>query len=181
MTLKQINDYLIKEGYLISIRGKPILTNKYFRGILSNKGDTFNLPVVIDSRVAKVEKRKLDLVGAKILMKKLVEDSMVPHRIEDGRGGSYTVKTYGKAGVEKFCEVMNMVAEGQLDYQILVASTRLYYARGGYKKTISNYFADEVWEGEYMEFKKKLDTGKVERHIKDGLDDGTDSKFGKSI
>lgn len=173
MNLREVNDYLVGNGYIITVRGKPILTNKYFRDIISSvEVPISNLPVVQDSRVVKAEKKAVNLAAGKTVMKKFAEDAYVPFRVEDGRGGQYTVKTYSEQGVKAFVTAMDRVAKGELDYAILCASTRLYYTKGTYKKTLSNYFIEDVWEGEYMEFKKKLDEGKVEQHIKKGLGKG---------
>jgi hypothetical protein len=179
MNLKQINDYLIEKGYITIIRGTPILNNKYFRDILKNEV-TVNLPVVQDMRLIKAEKKAISLAGGKSLFKKFAEDSCVPFRTDDGRGGQYTVKTYSDAATKIFMKVMERVANGELDYSILCASTRLYYDKGPYKKTLSNYFIEDVWEGEYVEFKKKNDEGKIEQHIRKGLEGGNSHNI-KSI
>jgi hypothetical protein len=175
MNLKQINDYLIKEGYLISIRGKPILTNKYFRDILKDGKVSVTLPVLKDMQVVKQEQKKVLLSSGKELFKKFAEDAHVPFRVSNGMGGEYTVKSYSADATKIFIQIMNRVSKGELDYNILTASTRLYYAKGSHKKTLSNYFIEDVWEGEYMEFKKKVESGKVEQHIKKGLSDGNES------
>jgi hypothetical protein len=180
MNLKQINEYLVENGYIISIRDKPILTNKYFRDILKSNSVSINLPVVQDIKIVKAEQKAVTLAAGKQLLKQFAEDSCIPHRVPDGRGGEYTVKTYSQEATKAFVSIMNRVANGELDYTILTASTRLYYAKGSYKKTLTNYLLEDIWEAEYLEFNKKNNEGKIEQHIKKGLGGGSVSNI-KSI
>lgn len=178
MTVREINDYLVKEGYIVTISDCPLLTNKYFRDILKSDETEVLLPVIQDAKIAKREQRQVTLAAGKELFKKFAEDAHVPFRVPDGRGGNYTVKTYSIDATKLFVKVLERIAKGELQYDILCASTRLYYAAGGYKKTLSNYFIEDVWEGEYSEFKKKLEECKIEKHINKGLGK---PKFGSDI
>jgi hypothetical protein len=180
MNLKQINEYLVENGYIISIRGRPILTNKYFRDILKDNSVSVNLPVVQDIKIVKAEQKAVTISAAKQLLKQFAKDACIPHRVPDGRGGEYTVKTFSDPGARAFMNIMRRVSSGELDYSILTASTRLYYAKGSYKKTLTNYLVEDVWEAEYDEFKNKNNEGKIEQHIRKGLEGGSSHNI-KSI
>lgn len=166
MTEKEAIELLIEKGYIIPIKGKYSLTGEFHRNYIpvSTELAVVSKEITVNSKaVVKSE----NIATVKDLLKKFVKDADIPYRIKTDNG-SYTVSAVSAEGVKAFGNIL----KAGFDYQILVYSTKLYYKRNSYRKTLTNYLTKGDWEVEYQEFKNKLSQGEIQNHVNKELSAG---------
>lgn len=174
---------LFKNFYIVYLNGKLIVTNKFYRAF-----NTPPPPKETEVSIAKIStvkslelmspglpssvKSNLSLAEPKIEtspMRKFISDAEVPGK-QPTQTGYYWLNKYGK---EAELELIKILSSGY-QYDILVASTKLYYKSGGYPKTVSNYLTEGLWKSGYEDLSISLENGNSEQYIKKAMDNGTD-------
>lgn len=173
MSEKEAIEVLIEKGYIIPIKGKYQLTGEFHRNYIpvSTELAVVSREMTVNSKaIVKSE----NIATVKDLLKKFVKDADIPYRIKTD-SGSYTVSAISAEGVKAFGNILKAVdSEGNrlYNYEVLVYSTKLYYKRDSYRKTLTNYLVKGDFEVEYEEFKSKMSQGEIQNHVKKELSAG---------
>src|SRR5690606_2334782 len=145
MTTKEAIDYLIDNGYLAWINNELTILNKLRRELLQAEDINAVAPNRVVGEGGYIPHP--DLSDKKAVWYKFIEDAEVPHRLYTNDGKSFTVRQYSPNIADQLIKIIK-----SCDYSKLVESTKKYYKRNGYRVVISNYFAKEIWKGEYDSF-----------------------------
>lgn len=149
MTFKETVNWLLEEGYLVLVAGRPVLTAKFEKEV----GFVDNTSVVekMTSREISNELIKPTTYtdNPKEVWNIFIEDASIPHRVSDGKGGQYTVRHWSPTIAKK---LMKIISDPKIDYTRLVESTKHYYKTVTYKNILSNYIDKEIWLHEYESY-----------------------------
>lgn len=145
---KEVIQWLLDEGYLVLVDGRPIITSKLEKEI----GYIAPIPITLTPQQISNELTKPTTYSTdpKAVWNKFIEDSSIPHRVITKDGSSYTVRQYGVAVAKRLLKIIN---DPKIDYQRLVDSTRNYYKTTDYKHLLSNYIVKDIWYHEYESWK----------------------------
>ena len=149
MILKDCVNYLLENGYGLVVSGQFVITKKL-------NDDLFNrTPNVITPEPPQVMIPGKPIVTKATLGKDLwntfITDAEIPYRVTAPDGQTYTVRQYSPSIAKK---LIGMINDPNIDYSILVASTKHYYKTITYKALLSNYIDKEIWLGEYQAWKE---------------------------
>lgn len=161
MTIEEIADKLLVNGYLVLIAGKPVLTAKFERALgYEDKTPVSEklTPKQISNELVKPTTYTDDL---KEIWNAFISDCDLPHRVSDNRGGTYTIRQYSKGIAGR---LKRIIADPALDYTRLVESTKHYYRTVSYKSILSNYIDKEIWLSEYENY----NSNKIQDRVNDG-------------
>lgn len=166
MSEEEALQLFIEKGYIVSLKGKYQLTGNFHRNYVpvSTGLVVSNKQIATNSSQAVVTQQE-QILGVKELLKKFREDAEIPFRISNDGGKPFTANAVSKEGITAFRDIL----KSGVDYQVLVYSTKLYYKTDSFRKGLTNYLVQGDWESYYLEFKKKLETGAIENHIKGEL------------
>lgn len=166
MNIKEVAEYLKNNNYVFEWEGELIINSKFKRDL--RRAELSKGLMVVNPGVPVTG----GLESTKDRFKRFIREAGVPYRIST-ENGDYTANAYSLPSERVF----NKALKDGINYQALVASTKLYYKGTGYKQKISNYFVMGTWESEYDEFIKRLSEGTIVKHI----DGQTKGKFGKDL
>ena len=168
MTIKEITNKLLAEGYLVLIDRKPVLTAKFEKEIgygasqLKTASQNEQLVLRDNKIVTELIKPTSYTDNPKEVWNAFIADVELPHRVSDGKGGQYTIRHYSLPVAKR---LMKIIADPKIDYTRLVQSTKHYYKTVTYKNILSNYIDKGIWEGEYEQWDNKI---VVNQQIRDG-------------
>ena len=144
MDIEQTVEYLTGQDYAIWTGGKLVLTNKFYRRFpLQAIGEVVSKEVV--SKEEKV------ILTPKEKFQQFMEDAEVPFRVTTSQGAQYTVKTTSPTAIKSFTDALKRAS-----YDDLVLATKWYYKQTKLmRKTIGNYFSEDIWMSALTEARKK--------------------------
>lgn len=165
-SLHEAVEFMVANGYLVRSKNKYLLMQQKLSRDLSKP----EVPAVKSSTAIVVTARKAqDWVNE---YQKFIVESMVPRRCEGRNGEMYYTNQYSEPGMKAFRKAI----EGGADYNILTKSTMLYYKSGvKLKQAIGRYMEEGTWRSGYDALLQSAEQGTVEQHIKDELEDGSNS------
>jgi hypothetical protein len=100
-----------------------------------------------------------------------IVEAEVPQRGE-GKDGSYDINKYSEPAMKVF---RKMIEKNGIQYAVLVKSTMLYYkTHRRYPLTIGRYIAEGHWRSDYQALLSSAETGTIETHIKEQIDNDTE-------
>ena len=104
-----------------------------------------------------------------------IKEAEVPTRGE-GRGTTYDLNKYSDPAMKAF---RKMIEKEDVNYQLLVKSTMLYYkTRKQFPLTVTRYIEEGAWRTDYEALLQSLKDGNVVDHIQKEIDDTTEfNKF----
>lgn len=178
---QQLFELLLKDYYILYMNGELVITNKLIREFASPlekmevrkeepKVGQIVAPTSLMSAAQAIQKSNIPEPDMNSPMAKFILDAEIPGKAKTATG-YYWLNKYSKQA-EK--ELIKILSQGY-QYDILVASTKLYYKSGGFPKAITNYIVEGYWKGCYEDMKTSLDTGNVEQFIKKSLDNDIES------
>lgn len=149
MELKTVIQWLLDNNYGVLINGEFVQTEKLNKE-LTNRAPTIVVQTAAETvRVSVPPKSIIAIEDKKELWNKFIADAEIPFRVGSTTGGQYTVRMYSKPAVDKLIEILR---KPKVDYKILVASTKNYYATVAYKILLSKYLLNDVWQDEYEHY-----------------------------
>jgi hypothetical protein len=161
-TLQEAVQFLLDGGFMTILKGKYIVTNKFYKEMTGiNQGLTMlvgNIPAVVEPTVPK-----------KVLWSELytqfILESKVPARGMSGRGEAYTMNLYSDDGMKAFKKAIE--SEG-IQYPLLVEATQLYYTSSiGMKVAIGRFIGEGMWRTYYQELLEMKQSGQPIKPNKD--------------
>lgn len=175
MNLHQVVDWMMEQGYLVSIKGKYKVTAKFNKEIV---GEETGL-VKFNNTLLVQEHAPPQITGNNInwpeVFIKFIQEAEVPARGEGGNG-SYDLNKYSDPAMKVF---RRMIEKEKIIYAVLVKSTMLYYkTHRKFPYTISRYIVEGFWRSDYFSLFSSAEEGKVQEHIQKEIDNGTEfSRF----
>jgi len=172
-TITEAIGLLIEKGYVIPHKDHVFaFTDKVYE---LDPTSITNTPPRYTKSVALVDpttRLPIPRPGEQSLLTKFITECDIPQRMKNSTGGFYWVCKYSKDAEKELLKVLNQGYQ----YDILVASTKLYYQSGGFCETISNYLNRGTWITHYEEMRKQLEAGTVDKHIQNTIQEkgGTD-------
>lgn len=170
--LVYIMQYLSTEGFIIkSPQNYFMFTNKFYN---EYTGQDIGAIPVSDIQMVKT-------LGAVITMPnkpsdvkqsylEFIKSCNIPKRAETSSNEVYNLNQYSEKGMKAFKEILKRVSKGEIDLQILVRSTQLYYKSPSYKLKVGNYIGDGAWETHYQEMMESIESNSLRTHIKDSIE-----------
>lgn len=154
INLKDAVVYLLQEGYIY----KAVKYLKFTPKAYQELGDL--------ARIAKLEPIQLDWDARYI---QFIRDADIPARAEDSRGEAYALNKYSTKGEYAFRKAIG----GGIDYDRLVASTKLYYRSAvKLKVAIGRYMEEGLWRSDYDAFAQAEEAGNSSEHVKQQTGNG---------
>ena len=172
-TIKEAIGLLIEKGYVIPHKEHLFtFTDKIYEldpTSITNTPPRYTKSV---SLVDPLTKSVIPAPGEQSVLIKFILDAEVPEKMRTANGTYYWVRKYSKEAEKELIKLLNQGYQ----YDILVASTKLYYQSSGYCEAMSNYLIRGTWITHYEEMKKQLEAGTVNKHIQNTLQEkgGTD-------
>lgn len=157
---------LFKSHHILHFNRKLVITNKFLRDFSIE-----NMQKHIDARRQEQQETHLEKVVPAISynFKKFILDAEVPEKLPLSNGSFYWVNRYSEKANKAFQKLMK---RSEMNYDILVVATRLYYKSGGARVMIANYILEGTWESFYDAMVINLEKGTAEKHIKKSLQEG---------
>lgn len=156
MTIKEIANKLLEEGYLVLVAGKPVLTARFERAL----GYEDKAPIIEKLTPKQVSNELVKPTtytdNPKEVWNEFIENCCIPWRVKNNRGETYTLRHYS-SGIAK--SLMKIISDPNIDYTRLVNSTKDYYKNTSYKMLVSNYLSKEVWKDCYENYNKDKKSG----------------------
>lgn len=157
MTLKEVTDWMMQNGYMVCIKGKYRVTSKFTQELSGSPSSALT-----------VTKSENDWVTAYLDFIKAAE---VPVR---GfiQGKPYDLNKYSEVAMKAF---RKMIESEGIVYAVLVKSTMLYYkTRTSYPVTVGRYIAEGFWRTDYLALLNSAQDGNLQEHIQKTIDDGSE-------
>lgn len=177
--LTEVIRFLSESGYIIRTpQSYYVFTNKFYQDFTRT-----NIGIVPDSTAVIAKSSQVHVVVplpsyTTESYKQFIIDARVPRHVVNPRGERYDTNQYSQKAAKAF---VKMMASGNIDYELLVRSTELYYkSSGGYKLKIGNYIADGAWQTHYETLKEALARASdqpVTDYIKQELSDDNRSRY----
>lgn len=168
--LKEATDYLFANGYLHSVKGEFKLTVKFRKAMDALAAGH---SVAKSNDLVPVKYQEAGIVAAKVdwvaQYKQFIIDANVPKRCEGRNGEMYATNTYSEPGMKAFRKAI----ESGTNYEMLVASTALYYKSGiRMKVAIGRYMEEGRWRTDYDALVASAENNTVKEHIQSETDNG---------
>jgi hypothetical protein len=170
--LVYIMQYLSSEGFVIkSPQNYFMFTSKFYNEYTGQ--DIGAIPVS--------EIQMVKTLGAVITMPtkasdvkqaylEFIKSCNIPKRAETSSNEVYNLNQYSEKGAKAFKKILDRVSKGEIDLQILVKSTQLYYKSPSYKLKVGNYIGEGAWETHYQEMMDSIESNSLRTHIKDSIE-----------
>lgn len=183
---RKLFEELASQHYILYYEGKLVVTNKFLREfgtpppaeVPKQQIDILPVPEGTPKPSVSITPKGITLpvlpVAIASPLRQFILDAEVPEKWTKGRDPYYLNRFNTKA--EK--ELIKILKSG-VQYQVLLAATKLYYKSGGFPKTIANYFLEGVWSGCYEDMIDSLKSGTVQQHIEKGLDKSDEEGFSR--
>lgn len=172
MTLTEVLTYLRDNKYILSDRGKYVLSKKFQEDVAALKNTVSLLPPA--SNTLPIIAPKSDEWPQRFMQ--FIMDAKVPKFLENNRNERYAANKYSEDAMKVFKKAI----EGGTDYNLLIKTVQLYYASGNrFKKAVGNYFTQGDWRTDYEALVSTSNDGAaaLTNHIKETLDDGQHTPF----
>jgi len=197
--------HLVKEYYILYFNGQLVITNKFYRefnlpmrplsedevmaelgkrkvGVVRTTGgkpvtiqEAFKKPSTeITVTTSTVDLPVLPALNSTMPLLQFISDASVPEKVYMKDGTFYWANRFSN-DAEK--TLLKALKDG-IQYDILLAATRLYYKGGGQPKAISGYFKEGTWKQTYHDMLTSLKDGTTASHIKKNID--TEKKDGNT-
>lgn len=167
-TMNKLDIYLslFKSHHILHFNRKLVITNKFFRDFSMEK-----MQQHIDMRRKEEKETHIEkaVPAVSFNFKKFILDAEIPEKLSLSNGSFYWANRYSEKANKAFQKLMK---RPEMNYDILVVATRLYYKSGGARVTIANYILEGVWESFYDAMIINLEKGTAEKHIKKSLQEG---------
>lgn len=148
MIKEDVLQYLKDSGYLLSVDGKAIITNKFLRDIGAG---TINARNSTSTKSTTTTTSQLSVV-TKEDYKQFIIDAEVPTVIATGNG-KFFANRYSEKGYSSYKKVLE-----DHDPKVLLAACKWYYKQTGMARVmIGNWFSEGIWESCYDDIKKAVD------------------------
>lgn len=159
MNAKEAVDYLVQEGYVASNRSKKLIFTEKWYAENGIKEGAITAIAVRENKVG----LSLGHIDWESYFMNFIMACEIPRDAVSGDGGVYTLNAYSKEGMKAFQKAMH----AGIKYEGLVACTKLYYqSKVKMKLAIGKYMASEAWRTGYLELAQAIQSGTVEKHIK---------------
>lgn len=174
MTVNDAIELLIRENYMVSMKGKYTLTNNFHRNYIPVSESGL---VVVKKEVAKIEANAQLVIPSQPILTvdqmfmQFIKDANVPTRCPTAK---YWLNRFNKDAAKEFGRLLS---KESINYSVLLASTKLYYIQTKeYAKTIGNYFIEGTWRTGYQDMIDAADKGNLGGYIQ-----GEITPFGEDI
>lgn len=160
-------EVLIKAGSIIPMKGKYQLTGSFHRNYfpISSEG------LIVQKKEVALSTEVIDTTS---LFMEFIKQCDIPTRTMNGRGGHYWINRFHKDGAKEFARILS---KENVNIQVLIASTKLYYIQTKEcAKTINNYIVEGIWRTGYQSMLESANKGTLQEDIKKEL-----TPFGKDI
>lgn len=183
LTPKELFDALIEYKYVVFKDGNIIVTQDFYKDFGNPAKLETNDKIKHAASTAIMAPEVGIQVGVGVTriqdtpLTKFIIDARVPEKAKTKTGSYYVNKYNSKA--EKI--LIKALEKDKLNYDVLVASTYLYYKSGVMVKTIANYFLEGIWKDEYNALADKVNTaGDIQSYLKDALKEGEKEEHGST-
>jgi len=152
---RELIDYLCSREFAVIVEGKAVLTNKFYEIFPPPNTTIIKYNEITPNQVLTQAVHNYNNPTAeekKQIWTKFINDSELPYRVTAPGGGTYTIRQYSPAAVNK---LLSILRNKDLDYKRFTESTKHYYKTVAYKLTLQRYLCEEVWSDEYLNFGKK--------------------------
>lgn len=169
MNLQDIVSDLLKAEYIIkSPQGFFAFTNKFY---MDFNGDDVGVSKVeaVKSRTAKIaiQQQTDDLKQSYM---DFIMSCNIPRRGKTSQNEIYDLNQYSETGKKAFGKILARVAKGEIDYDLLVKVTQLYYKSPGAKQKIGNFIGEGTWETPYLTMVASIEKNTLKTHIQSTLE-----------
>lgn len=176
LTLQEVVNWLTSKKYLLVSKGKYSLSKTFHEDKARISKETIpervrEYPITFKEAYQVTPPQKGEQWD--MIFLKFIAEAKVPIRCDDGKGNYYETNKYSEDAMKV---LRNAVEKRNINYDILVKSTMLYYhSSTRFKKKIGNYFIDGDWLSDYTNLLNKSQEGEqaVIDHIKQETKDGT--------
>lgn len=173
--LKEATDYLFANGYLHNVKGEFKLTVSFRRAmdalaaghkVAKNKEDNKLVPIPAQTKTLAEYTDPTSWIDK---YKQFIIDANVPKRLAGKYGEPYDTNKYSENGMKAFRKAI----ESGCTYELLVASTALYYKSAvRMKVAIGRYMEEGRWRSDYDALVISAETNTLKEHIQQETDDG---------
>lgn len=165
LTLNQVVEWMKEQGYITIIKGKHKLTGKLDREYIPvSTLTTVKRELAVSSSQAVLTPREIYM--------QYIKAADVPSRCPTAK---YWLNRYSNEASTEFHRILT---KENINLQILVASTKLYYIQTKeYAKTISNYIVEGVWRSGYEDMMNSANRGTLQEDIQKQLSDNNQSNI----
>ena len=157
--------FLQAEGYVIrSPQQHYMFTNKFYKEFTDK-----DIGAIVAIAQVRTETTIVTFPSAeltKTAYMQFILDAKVPKRCEGSNNEVYETNQYSDKGARAFRALLKT---GEVNLDLLVKSTILYYKSPGYKLKIGNYIGDGVWKTHYHQMVDNIGKNTLKEHIKEEL------------
>jgi DNA-binding LacI/PurR family transcriptional regulator len=188
MKIQETITELIQGGYVLPAGDRYIFTTKFYSELKKQVDpDVKKAEYDVIVKIAKELKQQMIKKGwkepdtniqektgqvtnvdSKTAYIQFIKDAGIPPRAQSGVGTTYEINQYSEEGKKAFEKLM----KENIDYQILVQSTNLYYKSPVYKQKIGNYIAQGTWRTHYDRYVLAKSKGMEAQMIKEQTQNG---------
>lgn len=183
---EQLFQALLEYRYIVYKDGQIIITNDFYRDF----GDPSRFQVNKQIEIAAKEPLATSFLQApnsgivtqveietlpESILTRFIADAEIPKTAKT-KTGVYAVNKFN-AKAEK---ILEKILKQNINYQVLVMSTKLYYKSGVMPKTIANYFTEGIWRDEYNDLAEALKGGNAnaQNYINEKKKEGSTNENG---
>lgn len=173
--LSYIMQFLTADGYVIrSSQDLFVFTNKFYKeftnqdiGVIpiSEVGivKTATTVIAVPTKAEDVKEAYLKFIGA----------CNIPKRMQTSTGEVYNLNQYSEKGAKAFKKILFRTKGLEINMDIVIKATQLYYKSPGYKLKVGNFIGDGTWETHYQEMLDSIESQTLTKHISNALDNDT--------
>lgn len=159
--------FLTAEGYVIrSPQDFFVFTNKFYKEFTGQ--DIGAIPTAEISQV-KSHTTTISIPSKPEELKRaylsFISECKVPARAETTTGDVYNLNQYSEKGAKAFKKILTRTKSGEIDMELLIKVTQLYYHSPGMKLKIGNFIGDGTWETHYLEMLESIEKKSLKDHI----------------
>ena len=188
MELNEIITELIRKGYILPAGDRYIFTTQFYKDLKKEdypdvrkaQYDAYRLM----ARKVKQEMIKqgwkapdenlqaktgmLENVDGKTAYIQFIKDCKIPNRAQSGTGFVYELNQYSEDG----CKAFEKLMKEDIDYNILVQATSIYYSSPIYKQKVGNYITQGTWRTYYDRLVAAKANGSTDKMIRSETSSG---------
>ncbi len=170
--LVHIIQHLSSEGYIIkSPQNYFMFTNKFYN---EYTGQDIGAIPVSEIQMVKTSGAVITMPvktgDAKDAYLEFIKECNIPKRAETSQNEIYNLNQYSEKGMKVFKKILERARKGEIDLQLLIKCTQLYYKSPGYKLKVGNFIGDGAWETHYQEMIDSIQTNSLRTHIKESIE-----------
>jgi len=175
--------HLVAHGYVLRTQQDHfVFTNKFYKEITGNDIGAIPAREIIMVKTADavitVPSAQTAAITLKTTMKtedvkraylEFIKTCNIQRKGETSTHEAYSLNQYSDKGAKSFAKILKRVSTGELDLNLVIKSTELYYKSPGMKLKVGNYIGEGTWETHYNELLESIKNKSLVHHIKDSL------------